>query len=229
MMVIGERLYGYCDSVGGEFHVATKFFHVWFVPCFPMSSYIVLEEGNNTWRGVQIGFSIKSIVFAWARAGLALSVLGGLIGGVMTLSGGEIVAGIALLFGALMCGAALFASYRLLSNASPARAQELLAKLNAQVSSGVAPQASPGLLPSPQQAAQQPWPPQQAAQQPWPSPQAASQPWPPQQSAQQPWPPQQAAQQPWPPQQAAQQPWPPRPAPQPQAPSTPPPGDPTRR
>jgi hypothetical protein len=76
MMVIGERLYGYCDSVGGEFHVATKFFHVWFVPCFPMSSYIVLEEGDNTWRGVQIGFSIKSIVFAWARAGLVLSALG---------------------------------------------------------------------------------------------------------------------------------------------------------
>jgi hypothetical protein len=210
MMVIGERLYGYCDSVGGEFHVATKFFHVWFVPCFPMSSYIVLEEGNNTWRGVQIGFSIKSIVFAWARAGLVLSALGGLIGGVMTLFGGEIVAGIALLLGALVCGAALFASYRLLSNASPARAQELLAKLNAQVSSGVAPQVSPGLLPSPQQA---------LSQQPWPSPQAASQPWPPQQ----------VAQRPWPPQQAAQQPWPPRPAPQPQAPSTPPPGDPTRR
>lgn len=210
MIVFGTRLYGYCDNVEGEFHVATQFFHIWFVPLIPTGSYIVLSEEGNSWRGVKIGFNLKSLLFAWVRAGMILSLLGGLIGGIALLAEGEVLAGVAVLFGALLCGGALFVSYRFLSNASPARAQELIAMLKAQASAGAAPPATPW-QPSPSPQAAQPWQPQQA-QQPWPPQQAAQQPWPPQQGAQQPWSPQQAPQQqqPWPPQQAAQQPWPPQ-------------------
>lgn len=239
MIVFGTRLYGYCDNVEGEFHVATKFFHVWFVPLIPVGSYVVLSEDGNSWRGVKIGFNLKSLLFAWARAGMVLSLLGGLIGGIALLVEGEIVAGVAVLFGALLCGGALFVSYKLLGNASPARAQELVAMLKAQASPVAAPPANPW-QPSPSPQAAQPWPPQQAAQQPWPPQQAAQQPWPPQQAAQPPWSPQQQApqqQQPWPPQQAAQQGWPPqgaqRPWPPQQAQQQPPqpssPGDWPRR
>jgi hypothetical protein len=235
MIVYGHRLYGYCDAVPGQFHVATQFVHIWFVPLVPLGSYVVLEgesEGNS-WRGVKIGFSLKSLLFAWGRAGLILSTLGGLVGGVMLLADAEILGGLASLIAAVVCGVAVFASYRLLGNASPARTQELFAKLGVSSPIGAGPQAADPQLPappanpwpqpqqpwSPQQGGQQPWPPQQAAQQPWPPQQAAQQPWPPQQAsqqaAQQAWPPQQASQQPWQQQQASPQPWPPQQAQQP--------------
>jgi hypothetical protein len=71
----GESLYGKVDQVPGLFHVATKFFHVNYLPLFPLGSYLVLEAGTSgdNFRGASIGWSGKSILFAWLRLVLMLA------------------------------------------------------------------------------------------------------------------------------------------------------------
>ena len=67
LIIWGTRLYGRCDEVGGMFHIATRFFHVWYIPLIPMGSVVVLERSANSWRGVSVGLSGKSVFAAYAR------------------------------------------------------------------------------------------------------------------------------------------------------------------
>jgi hypothetical protein len=76
MMIFGNRLYGKVDQVPGLFHVATQFFHLNYVPLIPTGSYLVLEQSwaaGSPWMAV--GWSVKSIVFAWGRAGLIVGAI----------------------------------------------------------------------------------------------------------------------------------------------------------
>lgn len=104
MIVFGTRLFGKVDAVPGLGHVATKFFHVNYVPLVPTASWLVIEESGNDWRGCEIPLSTKSVMVAWLRLGLfvagtALTVLG-LVqnGGVNVL---DVVLGVAA-FGGLI-------------------------------------------------------------------------------------------------------------------------------
>jgi len=49
------------------FHVATKFFHVNFMPLFPSSSYVVIDFLGQGNRCIEIPLSCKSIFIAWLR------------------------------------------------------------------------------------------------------------------------------------------------------------------
>src|SRR3954462_10886484 len=75
----GWDLFGKVDRVPGRFHVATEFFHVWFLPVAPHRSFMVLE-GEGTARGVSvvpIANSHKSLLVVWGRLLLwPLCVLG---------------------------------------------------------------------------------------------------------------------------------------------------------
>jgi len=80
MIVFGTRLFGKVDDVPGAFHVATRFFHVSFLPLIPTSSWIVLEDSkesgfmSSSWSGVQLpSLSWSSIGMAWLRV---LSIYG---------------------------------------------------------------------------------------------------------------------------------------------------------
>src|SRR5438874_1254623 len=71
-IVWGSRLMGKTDVVPGLFHVATKFGHVYYLPLIPTASYVVLAQNGESFRGVPITLSVKSILMAWARTALFL-------------------------------------------------------------------------------------------------------------------------------------------------------------
>ena len=64
---IARELLGKCDAVPGFFHVATRFFHINFVPLIPIETYLVLSRNGNSFRGVKIPMSGKTVGLAWGR------------------------------------------------------------------------------------------------------------------------------------------------------------------
>jgi hypothetical protein len=130
MIVAGTRLYGKVDQVPGLFHLATEFFHIQFVPIGPTRSFLIFA---GTERGIRIGLSGKSILFAYLRTilvivgGLLLAI--GLIGGIHYLEDKQqhaehLGAVLGLLAGGVVCLLFLLLSYRL-SRPSPLRAYRL--------------------------------------------------------------------------------------------------------
>lgn len=116
MIVFGTRKFGWVDHVEGVGTVATTFFHVMFFPLIPTASHFMLDDE----RGIPIPMSMKSVLFAWVRAGLFWGALASWIAVPAT--------------GVTCCSAVpLTAAYLLmpmvLRPASPARAAELQALL----------------------------------------------------------------------------------------------------
>src|SRR5205823_5408551 len=72
MGVYGTRLFGQADRVAGLFSVRTKFFHINFVPLFPLASYLVFEQaGSSQPRGVELKkLRWNSVLLAWLRTPL---------------------------------------------------------------------------------------------------------------------------------------------------------------
>jgi hypothetical protein len=137
-MVFGTRLLGKVDAVPGLGHVATRFFHVNFLPLIPTQSYLVLARTGKSFRGIPIPLSFKSLVIAWVRT---ITFAAAIIGGIVLMIGltgspsdraGMFVPG---LFVFLLAGGAFVFSitHRSATKASYARAIELgkLLKLNA--------------------------------------------------------------------------------------------------
>ena len=85
MTVLGTRLFGGTDTVPGLFHVATKFFHINFLPLVPLSSYLVLKRrgtfthqlgwGNNAFQGIEIPMSGKSVALGYIRALATIGII----------------------------------------------------------------------------------------------------------------------------------------------------------
>ena len=67
MFIFGTRLFGKVDAVPGLGHVATKFFHINFLPLIPLEGWFVLGQEGNQWRGRAIPMSGKSVLTAWMR------------------------------------------------------------------------------------------------------------------------------------------------------------------
>jgi len=83
VIIFGQRLCGRVDQVPGACYVATRFFHVYYIPLIPLSSWVIVEgsESDKGFRGQQIGLSGKSIVYGWLQAfliifGLVYSIYG---------------------------------------------------------------------------------------------------------------------------------------------------------
>ncbi|HYV45977.1 MAG TPA: hypothetical protein VFA20_14005 [Myxococcaceae bacterium] len=81
MFIFGTRLFGKVDAVPGLGHVATKFFHINFLPLIPLEGWFVLSQDGSQWRGTTIPMSGKSVLTAWMRFGLFVA------GVLMTLFG----------------------------------------------------------------------------------------------------------------------------------------------
>jgi 4-amino-4-deoxy-L-arabinose transferase-like glycosyltransferase len=77
IIVWGTRFCGRVDQVPGFFHVATRFFHVYYVPLIPLSSYLIYDgtESEAGFRGVSIPMSFKSVLAGWGRALLIVGAL----------------------------------------------------------------------------------------------------------------------------------------------------------
>jgi hypothetical protein len=87
VVVYGTQLYGRVDHVPGVFYVATKFAHCWYLPLIPLGSYAVIDESADEFAGIPIGWSGKSILWAYLRAAVVLygiaSIVVGAIEGLM--------------------------------------------------------------------------------------------------------------------------------------------------
>jgi hypothetical protein len=68
IFIWGFRLFGRVDEVPGIFHVATKFFHIWYIPLIPTGSRLVLGKTPAGTLGLPVPFRVKSMLLAWLRA-----------------------------------------------------------------------------------------------------------------------------------------------------------------
>src|SRR5438309_11388848 len=85
-IVYGERFYGRVDRAAGLFHVATLFFHVNYVPLWPLQSYVIREDdrGGFDCDGPAVGLRPRSVLVGYARGWLAgFACLLGAFGGFM--------------------------------------------------------------------------------------------------------------------------------------------------
>jgi len=76
MVVIwGQRMYGRVDRFAGS-HVATRFFHLYYVPLIPLSSWLVLEEqADGRFLGMQVPLQLKSVLLAWLRIASSIALV----------------------------------------------------------------------------------------------------------------------------------------------------------
>jgi hypothetical protein len=152
VIVFGTRMYGQVDRMP-EGYVATQFFHIWFIPLFPIKSLLVTEDtGGDGVRGISLGWSGKSILAAYFRAAgvvatlvsggfAAVCLLGGLDEGFQTWDYYSQTWSIdwAAIFGTVVFGGialvaplAVWGSYKLLGTASTERRRDLLESIRAR-------------------------------------------------------------------------------------------------
>ena len=136
VVIFGTRLLGATDYmyVPGVFHVATKFFHIDFIPLVPLGSYIVLKERFGSFQGVEIPLNCKSISIAWLRALGWIGVFATFIWLTITAddAGGFFYPAFGMLLVAILI-ASLFTWHGCTNKASYARASELSSELGPRV------------------------------------------------------------------------------------------------
>jgi hypothetical protein len=84
-LIWGTRLFGKVDQVGPKLHVATRFWHLYYLPLIPLESWVVTETielsdeervrtkqtwgTGDPWRGFPLkSLYWKSVLTAWFRA-----------------------------------------------------------------------------------------------------------------------------------------------------------------
>lgn len=69
VVVYGTRLFGKVDTLDDTgVHVATKFFHISWIPLIPLGSFLVIEDTGDRHRGASVPLSFKSVLVAYLRA-----------------------------------------------------------------------------------------------------------------------------------------------------------------
>jgi len=77
VIIWGQRMYGRVDRFAGS-HVATRFFHLYYVPLIPLSSWLVLEEQTEgNFIGLQLPLQWRSVLLAWLRVAAVLAAISG--------------------------------------------------------------------------------------------------------------------------------------------------------
>jgi hypothetical protein len=111
MIIFGVRLFGKAEIVPGVFFIATRFFHICFIPLIPVQSFVIFADGEGA---ALPGLHWGSISMAWLRG---LLILGA---GVLVFMGWEKLEAQApisqarpMLLLAAGCVAGFFGSYRL--------------------------------------------------------------------------------------------------------------------
>ena len=75
-IIWGQRMYGRVDRFAGS-HVATRFFHFYYLPLIPLSSWLVLEEKEQgQFIGTQVPLQLRSVLLAWLRVASVIAGIG---------------------------------------------------------------------------------------------------------------------------------------------------------
>jgi hypothetical protein len=89
MIIFGNRLFGKIDQVPGLGYVATRFFHIDYLPLIPYEGWLVFHQQGKTWRGVKIPLSFKSLLVAWGRTASVVAGVGAAIAALVMISNGR--------------------------------------------------------------------------------------------------------------------------------------------
>lgn len=86
-IILGQGNYGKIDVAPRVGYVMTRFFHLYYVPLIPLGSYIVVDgsEAGEEFQGVPTRLRWKSVLAAWVRTALVLSVFAGVAVGIVGL------------------------------------------------------------------------------------------------------------------------------------------------
>ena len=79
----GTQNYGKIEQVSGILYVVTKFFHIGFIPLFPLKSFILFDKKSQYLHlgDIQIRLNLKSILVAYLRAALIVfGIMGSVYG-----------------------------------------------------------------------------------------------------------------------------------------------------
>lgn len=71
-VIFGHELYGQVDDVPGKCHVATRFFHLYYFPLIPTSTWVIQKGPASIAGEQQIHFSWKSSCVGWLMAFLVV-------------------------------------------------------------------------------------------------------------------------------------------------------------
>ena len=88
---IGTSLYGHVDYIDGLGSVATKFFHIAYLPLIPVGTYFVLEDSDDGYgfKGASIASSPLSILIGYLHGWLLVPAYMGLVFGLFAGLGGR--------------------------------------------------------------------------------------------------------------------------------------------
>ena len=67
VIIWGVRFAGKVDAVPQVGHVATRFFHLYYVPLVPVGTFLVTDERDDAFSGLPLPWSFKSIAVGWLR------------------------------------------------------------------------------------------------------------------------------------------------------------------
>jgi hypothetical protein len=130
IIIFGTRLAGKVDAVPRIGHVATRFFHVYYVPLIPLGTVFLTPDQTDE-TGVPLPLSGKSILVGWLRSAawvglIAAAVL--LLTGISRAHPGRLGLGVSCL---AACTAGLWLLYRLrpIVQASYQRATEIVQQI----------------------------------------------------------------------------------------------------
>jgi hypothetical protein len=127
VVITGVRFAGKVDAVPRVGHVATRFFHLYYVPLIPLGTFLVINEQDENAAGIPLPFSGKSILIGWLRTAAWLGLIGmGVLAIMAAADNKPHVAGVVLV-GAALAGAVLAVLYRLrsITHASYERAADI--------------------------------------------------------------------------------------------------------
>jgi len=75
LVIAGVRMAGKVDKVPRLGHVATQFFHLYYVPLIPLGTYFVAVNSPSNASGIPLPLSAKSIFIGWLRTACWLGLV----------------------------------------------------------------------------------------------------------------------------------------------------------
>jgi len=131
IIIWGVRFAGKVDAVPQVGHVATRFFHLYYVPLIPVGTFLVTDERDDAFSGLPLPLSLKSILVGWLRTAGFLAFIPALYLLGTGISRGDVPrAGLGVLL-MLLAGGVLWVCYRIkaITTASYERAMDLAGRL----------------------------------------------------------------------------------------------------
>lgn len=86
LIIYGLRFFGRVRECGSSY-VATRFFHIWYVPLIPVGSQLILRSNEDgSVQGVSVPFNVKSMLAAYLRVWGPIALIATVASGIGAVS-----------------------------------------------------------------------------------------------------------------------------------------------